>query len=283
MSMPPPPHSPGPYGPSQQPSPYGGQQYPPHPQQQGYPGPGYPGQPYPPQPYHGQAGWGQPPMGPPPGSGSRTGRTIGIVAATVAGLIVAGFVVRGVNEAGARAGGVGFPEARYRHTVPNTLLDGTYRLSEESSQTKGKDVLKDSYDSKVRNPKPATARYTSGSPKEPGVLALSGMYGQFKDPAGSRRKMMAGAAKADGVTVAVSPKEITPAGSDVTLTCQVLTSVRGGATSTLPMCAWADENTSASVAVVTAEIAEQDPASVDLEQLARTTVKVRAEARQPIN
>ncbi|WP_328622485.1 hypothetical protein [Streptomyces sp. NBC_00354] len=103
------------------------------------------------------------------------------------------------------------------------------------------------YDSKVRNPEPATARYTSGSPKEPGVLALSGMYGQFKDPAGSRRKMTA------------------------------------GATSTLPMCARADENTSASVAVVTAEITEQDPASVDLEQPARATVKVRAEARQPIN
>ncbi|MEV6732528.1 MULTISPECIES: hypothetical protein [unclassified Streptomyces] len=33
MSMPAPPHSPGPYGPPQQPSPYGGQQYPPHPQQ----------------------------------------------------------------------------------------------------------------------------------------------------------------------------------------------------------------------------------------------------------
>lgn len=219
----------------------------------------------------------------PPG-GSRTGRNVGVIAATVVGLMAVGFVVNRVNEAGARAGGSGFPAARYRLTVPKTLLGGAYQLSEDLSQTKGKEALKGTYDPKSRNLQPATARYTSASPTQPGVLALSGMYGQFKDPAGSRRKMLQGAADSNGARMAIPPKEITPAGSGITLTCQVLTSVQdGGATATLPMCAWADENTSATVAVVTAETAGQNPASVDLDQLAGTALKVRAEARQPIN
>ncbi|MFD5512444.1 hypothetical protein ACFWIB_32390 [Streptomyces sp. NPDC127051] len=272
MSMPPPsPYSPGPYGPPQQPGPYGGQQYP------------YPPQP---QPYHGQGGWGQPPMGPPmgpPPGARRTGKSAGVIAATVVGLVVAGFVLNRMNEVNQRTSGVGFPAAAYRLTVPKTLLGGSYTLSEDLSQTQGKEAIK-GYDPKIRNPKPATGRYASGSPTQPdGVLALSGMYGQFKDPADSRRKMMDGASKADGAKTAVQPRDITPAGTGITVTCQVLTSVQEGETTTLPMCSWADENTSAMVAVVSPETARQDPASVDLDGLARTTLKVRAEARQPID
>lgn len=221
-------------------------------------------------------------MGPPTG-GSRTGKTVGTIAATVAGLVVAGLVLNRVNEVGAQATGAGFPEAEYRLTVPKTLVDGTYELSEDASQTKGKEVIKDAYDPKIRNPQPATARYASGSPTAPGVLALSGMYGQFKDPAGARRKMISGAAEADGAKTAVLPQDLTPAGSDITVTCQVLTSVQDGETTTLPMCAWADDNTGAVVAVVSAETAGRSPGSVDLDQLAKTTLKVRSEARQPIN
>ncbi|MFK0046451.1 hypothetical protein ACIQU4_20565 [Streptomyces sp. NPDC090741] len=268
MSMPPPsPYSPGPYGPPQQPGPYGGQQYP-------YPPP--------PQPYHGQGGWGQPPMGPPPG-GRRTGKSAGVIAATVVGLVVAGFVLNRMNEVNQHTGGVGFPAAKYRLTVPKTLLGGAYTLSEDLSQTQGKEAIK-GYDPQIRNPKPATGRYTSGSPTEAdGVLVLSGMYGQFKDPADARRKMMDGASKADGAKTAVHPRDITPTGTGITVTCQVLTSAQEGETTTLPMCSWADENTSAAVALVTPETARQDPASVDLDGLARTTLKVRAEARQPID
>ncbi|KOU21253.1 hypothetical protein ADK52_24325 [Streptomyces sp. WM6372] len=269
MSTPPPsPYSPGPYGPPQQPSPYGGQQYP------------YPPQPQP--PYPGHVAWGQPPMGPPPG-GRRTGRNAGVIVATVVGLVVAGFVLNRMKEVNQHTSGVGFPEAKYRLTVPKTLLGGSYALAEDLSQTQGKEAIK-GYDPDIRNPEPATGRYTSGSPTEPdGVLVLSGMYGQFKDPADARRKMMDGAAKADGAKTAVPPRDITPTGTGITVTCQVLTSVEQGETTTLPMCSWADENTSAAVAAVTPETARQAPASVDLDGLARTTLKVRAEARQPIN
>ncbi|WP_329197337.1 MULTISPECIES: hypothetical protein [unclassified Streptomyces] len=286
MSMPPPPpHSPGPYGPPQYPNPPGGR---PYAQQQGYPGP-----PHPPQPYPGQAPWGPlpvgpapmgaPPMGPPPRK-SRAGIVIAVVAIALGGLFVAGFVVNRIARAGAVVSGAGFPAAEYRLTVPKTVLSGTYRLSQDASGTKGKEIIDGGYDPKVRDPKPVVAQYaTADSATEPGVLVISGMYGQFKDHADSRRKMIAGAQEGDGAGQAVPPRDITPTGSDITLTCQVLTSLQNGTKVPFPMCAWADANTAATVAVVTAATALQDPASIDLDRMAETTLKVRAESRQPLH
>ncbi|MEU8779133.1 hypothetical protein [Streptomyces sp. NPDC048606] len=290
MSTPPPPGPAGPYGPPppqqppQQPHPYGGQQpyggQPPTPYggQQPY---GAPQQPYPQQPYPGQGGWGQPPMGPPPRK-SRTGLVIGIVVASLAGLGIAGFAVNRLAAAGKAVSGAGFPAATHRLTVPKTLVDGKFALVEDLSQTQGAAALKGTWDPSVRDARPAVGQYTAGSPTEASVLVMSGMYGQFKDPARARRKMAEGAAEADGAKVAVPARDVTPQGSDTTLTCQVLTSTQNGATATLPMCAWADGNTGASVAVVTPETASRAPSSVDLDEVAALTLKVRAEARQPI-
>ncbi|MFG2981840.1 hypothetical protein ACGFYQ_11380 [Streptomyces sp. NPDC048258] len=260
MSMPPPQHSPGPYG-----SP---------------PPPHHPHQPHQP-PYAGQGPWGYPPVGPPPRK-DRTGMVIGIVIAVLAGLGVAGFAVNRLSEAGAVASGAGFPKAEYKLTVPKTLLNGEYELAQDLSQTQGKEAVKGGYDPKIRNPEPAVGQYTADSPKGMGVLVISGMYGQFKDPASARRKMLSGAADAEGASMAVPAKDITPAGSGITLSCQVLTTTEDGARTTVPMCAWADENTGAAVGVITPESASQAPASVDLAKVAETTLKVRAEARTPI-
>ncbi|MFF1558913.1 hypothetical protein [Streptomyces sp. NPDC058279] len=286
MSMPPsPPHSPGPYGPPQQPNPYGGGQYgqqQPFPQQSGPQG--HPGGPYAQQPYPGPAPWGGPPMGPPmgpPPRKNRTGMVIAIVAMVLGGLLVAGFVVNRITQAGAVASGAGFPAATYRLTVPKTLL-GTYRLSDDASATKGKEIVDGAYDPKVRDPKPVVVRYTAESDTDAGVLVVSGMYGRFKDPADARRKMVKGAQEGGGTQPAVPPKDITPTGSDVTLTCQVLTSLQNGTKVSLPTCAWADGNTVATVGVVTAETARQTPAAIDLTRVAETTLKVRKELRQPI-
>lgn len=279
MSMPPP-QPPGPYGPPQPPNPYGGPQYPAQPGQAPYPPQAYP-QPAHPAQFPAQGGWGQPPVGPPPRR-KRTGLVIGIVAASLVGLGVIGFAVKLLNDAGQVASGAGFPDARYRLTVPQTMLDGTYTLAQDLSQTEGKKALAGAYDPKIRDPKPAVGQYTSGGTTGTSALVFSGMYGQFKDPAAARRKMMEGAAEAQGATVAVPAKDITPVGSGITVTCQVLTSSQGGTTSTLPMCAWADENTGASVAVVTPATVRQSPGAVDLQKVAATTLKVREEARQPI-
>ncbi|MFC6137943.1 hypothetical protein [Streptomyces spororaveus] len=286
MSTPPPQQPPGPYGPPQSAHPYGGQPYaaphgqsaqPPHQQPyqgQPYQGQPYPGQPYPGQPYPGQGAWGQYPTGTPPRK-NRVGMVIGIVAGAVVAFGAVGAV-------GARVSGSGFPEAEYRLTVPKTLVDGKYQLVQDLSATEGKEALKGTSDSKIRNPKPVVGQYASESPQEAGALAVSGMYGQFKDPASARKKMLRGAAEADGATLAVAARDITPLGSDVTLSCQVVTVRRAGVDSSLPMCAWADGNTGATVAVVGEETAQQKPGSVDLTKTAETTLKVRAETRQPI-
>ncbi|WP_434596441.1 hypothetical protein [Streptomyces sp. A5-4] len=276
MTMPPPQQPSGPYGPSQppNPNPYAQQPYPPQrfPQQQPYPG--HPGQPYP-----GQGPWQQPPMGPPPGR-SRTGKVLGIIALSLV-VVVGGLVFAVYKLVGSGSGG-SFPAAEYRLTVPATLLDGRYKLAQDMSQTEGKKVVEGSYDPDIRDPKAAVAQYSAGSPLAPSVLVVSGMYGQFKAPDEARDKMLDGAAKGNGATVVVPAKEITPAGSDVILSCQVLTTTQNGVTVTLPMCAWADGNTGASVAEVTPEVSKQDPASVDLAKVAETTVKVRDEVRKPI-
>ncbi|MFG2976999.1 hypothetical protein ACGFYY_28935 [Streptomyces sp. NPDC048331] len=285
MSMPPPQQPPGPYGPPQPPSPHGGQPYAAQPvPQQVYPGQPYPGQPYsgqpypggpyPPQQYPGRGAWGQPPTGLPPRK-NRTGLVIGIVVGSVVVLGVLGVI-------GAALSGSGFPEARYRLTVPKTLVDGKYQLVQDHSDTEGKKALKGTYDSKIRDPKPVVGQYAFESSKESGALVVSGMYGRFKDPAQAREKMLRGAADSEGSSLGAAARDITPAGSDVTLSCQVLTVRQGGIESSLPMCAWADENTGASVGIVGQETALQKPGSVDLAKTAETTLKVRAEMRQPI-
>ncbi|OKK22089.1 hypothetical protein AMK16_02415 [Streptomyces sp. CB00455] len=285
MTMPPPPPSPGPYGPPPQPPhPYGGQQYgqqygQPYGQHPPYPGPPPPQQPYGAPPYPVPGAWGQPPVGPPARRG-RTGVGVAIVAASLVGLTLIGLGVNRLTTGG--GSGSGFPRAEYRLTVPPTLLDGRFRLDQDLSQTRGKEALKGSYDPKIRDPKPAVGQYTAGAPQGAGVLVFSGMYGRFKDPAGARRKMLAGAAKADGARLAVPARDITPADSGITVSCEVLVTTQDGTTASLPVCAWADENTGASVAVVTPEGAQQSPQSVDLDKAAESTVKVRSEARQPI-
>ncbi|WKD36607.1 hypothetical protein [Streptomyces xanthophaeus] len=278
MSMPQPQQPPGPYGPPQPPQPphpYGGQPYtapPAH--QHPYQGQPYPGQPGPPQPYPGHGAWGQPPTGMPPRK-NRIGMVIGIIAGAV-------LVLGAVGAVGARLTGSGFPEARYRLTVPKTLVDGKYELVQDHSATAGKKALEGSYDSTVRDPKPTAGQYASESPKESGALVVSGMYGRFKDTAGARKKMLRGAAESEGASLAVPARDITPTGSDITLSCQVLTVRQSGVESSLPMCAWVDENTGATVGIVSEETVQQKPGSVDLAKTAETTLKVRAEMRKPI-
>ncbi|MGC4944842.1 hypothetical protein ACLQ2N_01315 [Streptomyces sp. DT224] len=282
MSMPPPPQDPygapqGPYGPPQpQPNPYA--------QQQPWGAPQGPA----PQP------WGAPPGGPgfPPARRTRPG----VIAAVVVGaLLVAGGVVFGVVQLGDKAddklpvssgssgssgsgGSGGFPAAEYRLTVPKTLLEGEYTLQEDTSATDGKDI-EDTYDPTVRDPKAVVTQYAS---KDGGTLIVSGMWGRIKKPEFSRDTILKGAAGTEGMTVAVPAREFTPEGYGITVACEVVRSEDGGITSTLPMCAWGDDNTASFVAVVTAETALQDPDEVDLAEAARQAAQVRKEMRKPI-
>ena len=88
--------------------------------------------------------------------------------------------------------------------------------------------------------------------------------------------------KAEGITEPNPPKTITPSGSDVDMSCTVMLSTDKEGTSTVPVCAWGDDNTAAYVAFLTPASAKQDPNAVDLNAVAQQTLKVRAEVRRPI-
>ncbi|MEW2631844.1 hypothetical protein AB0903_09325 [Streptomyces sp. NPDC048389] len=294
-----------PYG--QQPNPYGRTQYPqqqPYPQQPGYAQ--YPQQPgyaqYPqqaghpqaghPQPAYGQQphpaanGWGGPsPYGPPPvpPKKSRTGLIIGLSLGAVPLILLFAWFGNNVDLRSDRAGGgSGFPAAEYGLTAPKTLLDGTYELADDQSARRQEQLESSPVDeSTIRDPQATVAQYTSVS--EGGVLVISGMHGRIKDPATAREKILDGAATAEGATLSVPAKDFTPAGSEVTITCQVVTMAQdGGGTTPLPICAWADDNTNASVSVITAAGATQSPEKIDLAAAAETTAKVREETREPL-
>ncbi|MFG2651401.1 hypothetical protein [Streptomyces sp. NPDC048436] len=218
---------------------------------------------------------------PPPPAGRSTAKVLGIAAGVVGALVVvvAGVVVFSNGAAG------GFPEAKYRMTVPPELVDGTYKLTQDLSDSAGREIVEENRSrANVRDPKAVVGQYAGQGEQEGSALVVSGMYGRFRNPATAREHMMDGAADAQGAGVAVPARDITLPDTDITVRCQVLTTENGagGVRSNVPMCAWGDDNTGASVGVVTDENATQEPEAVDLDAVARTTLKVREEMREPI-
>ncbi|QLJ06562.1 hypothetical protein HZZ00_30715 [Streptomyces sp. NEAU-sy36] len=258
-----PPQNPGPYGqqPPQNPGPYGSP---------------YPQQPYPQQPQPPYQGWnGMPPVAPPPKK-SRTGLILGIVGGAVA-LIVSVLVVLGTI--GYKAA-TSFPEGKRKLTLPQTLLDGKYELAKDLSDTEGKQIGQEAdgaWDAKDTHG--VVGSYSLGGDETKGTLVVSGMYGRFKNTDTARRNMMKGAAQTDGAKVAVQPKDFD---LEVTVSCEVLTQDQMGSSVTLPMCAWADDNTGATVAIVDMATVSKDPSTIDLAALAKQTIRIRSEAVKPI-
>ncbi|MGW5781116.1 hypothetical protein [Streptomyces sp. NPDC003863] len=271
----PPPQQPGAYGAPQQPGAYGAPQQPgAFGAPQGYPPHGVPPQGVPPQyPGPGAPVWGQPPMGPPKKK---------LSAAAITGIVVGSLVLVGGLGYAAKAGLDGvtgsFPEATHKLVVPKTLLAERYTLVSDLSDTQGKEI-ENTPDFTVKDAQAAVGQYRG---ENQATLVLSGMYGRIKNPGATRASILRGAATDEGSTLVVRPRNFTPAGSGVTVSCQVTTSKSALGTTTLPMCAWGDDNTAAAIALVTAESATADPKDVDLAELAETTVKIRAEIRKPI-
>ncbi|MCX3063830.1 hypothetical protein [Streptomyces beihaiensis] len=269
MSTPPPPQ-PNPYGqpPQQPPNPYAHQPHPGFPQQQ--PHPGFPQQ----QPYPGFPQWQ------PPKKKSRAGLVLGIVGG-VLGIVLIG--VGALAYVGIRYD-KSFPKAEYRLELTKTLLDGKYELAKDLSRDKGSEIADHADgDWDAKDVTGVVAQYTRGGNQSDGVLIVSGMYGRFKNTDKARNSMMKGGSEADNATLVVEPRDFHPAGTDVTITCQVLTHGSGITKVTMPMCAWTDGNTGASVAEITPRIAAQNPQDVDLAAAAATAAKVRSELRKPVD
>ncbi|WP_405869389.1 MULTISPECIES: hypothetical protein [unclassified Streptomyces] len=259
------PYAAGPYGQQPPAQPYGQAPVPPYGQQ---PAPPY-GAPYPQQPY----GWGPPPKK------RRVGLILGIVGGVV-GVIVA--IVVGLAVIGAKVES-GFPKAEFALTLPKTLLDGRYELTDDLSDTEGQKIEKEmdgAWDAKVTDSK--VGQYSLGGDTTKGQLVISGMYGRFQHTDQGRKGMLKGVGETEGMTVAVQPKDFQPGGSGITVTCEVVTQEQLGTKLTYPVCAWADGNTAAVVAEVTEETITQSPSDVDLEASAKTTLQIRSETRKAI-
>ncbi|MFD8805198.1 collagen-like protein [Streptomyces sp. NPDC059597] len=261
--------APGPYGapgPQGAPGPYGnpGPYAAPYGQQ---PPPGAP-QPYP--------AWGAPLTPPPPKR--RTGLILGIVGGVLALGVIA---VVGLAMVGKAAVDSGLPEARHKLTLPRHLLDDKYELAQDLSGTEGKKI-EDEADGAwdVKGIHAVVGQYDQDGDSSKGVLLVSGLYGRFGHAAGVRRNMLRGATEAQGVTIAEPARDVTPAGADTTVSCEVLKQKAGTVELIYPVCAWADGNTGADVAAVS--LAASDPADVDLDAAARDTLKVRAEMLRPV-
>lgn len=280
VSTTPPPQPPdNPYGPPPTSGPYGQQPYPGPPQ-----GPYGQQQPPPPFPYGQQGPYGAPapaPWGapPPPPKKSRLGLILGIVGGVVV-LVVAG--VAALVWIGVKSD-TGFPEAEYKLTLPQKVLDERYELAGDLSGTEGQAIEEEADGAwDARDTKAVVGQYSLGGDQAAGTLVISGMYGRFKNTDLARDNMMEGAAGGEGAKVAVKPKDFKPAGSDVTVTCEVLVQTQLGTEVTIPVCGWVDGNTGASIAEITADTVTKKPAEVDLAAAAETAVKIRGEIRKPL-
>jgi hypothetical protein len=211
-------------------------------------------------------------MAPPPRK-RRVGLVLGIVGGVVT-VVVAGLVVLGMLA------GSGFPAAENKLVLPHSLLDGAYTLAEDLSGTEGKKV-EDEADGAwdVRDVHATVGRYSPPGDASRSMLLVSGMYGRFKNTPAIRRGLLKGAAEADGVTVERPARDVTPPGAATPVSCQVLTQESGSTTLTYGVCAWADGNTAAAVGKV--DLSVHDPDDVDLEEAARTALRVRSELLRP--
>ncbi|WP_406396675.1 hypothetical protein OG806_15260 [Streptomyces sp. NBC_00882] len=230
--------------------------------------------PPPPQPPY---AWGVPPVILPPPKKSRVGLVIGIAGGV---FVVVLAILLTLVTIGAKAES-GFPEAEFALVLPRMLLDGRYELTKDLSDILGRRLEKDStgiWDAKVTHG--VVGRYSLGGDPTKGALLITGFYGRFKNADKTRANALKRDGEADGVTVAVPPRDVTPTGSAVKISCEVLIRKRPTLTITYPVCAWADGNTSALVAEMTFGAANAD---LDLKSAARTTLQVRSETVKAIS
>ncbi|MFF4056572.1 hypothetical protein ACFYZ8_27345 [Streptomyces sp. NPDC001668] len=223
--------------------------------------------------------WGVPPMilpPPPPPKKSRAGLVVGIVAGVFVAVLA---ILLTVVLIAVRAES-GFPEADFALFLPRTLLDDRYELTKDLSDTVGRRMEKGAsgiWDAKVTHA--VVGRYSLGGDPGKGALVVTGFYGRFKHADKTRATALRGDSEAEGVTVTVPPRDVTPEGSTVRIGCEVLTRKQADTTITYPVCAWADGNTAALVAEMTFGGASAD---LDLKAAARTTLRVRSETLKPI-
>ncbi|MFE9446785.1 hypothetical protein [Streptomyces sp. NPDC006739] len=217
-----------------------------------------------------------PPLTPPPeksGMGLLLGVIGGLVVVFVAGTVGLGVLWRDAEKQ--------LPEARTRLTLPHALDDGTYVLAQDLSAVDGEKIkaaANNTWSTEVTEG--VVGRYSLRGDRTKGALVLAGMYGRFVNPGAIRDGALRGDGEARGTTTVVGPRDVTPAGSPVRISCEVLRRDGALVSITYPVCAWADANTSAVMAEMTFGSANAD---LDLKAAARTALRIRSETVRPIH
>lgn len=299
------PGQPGPYG-APTPPPQGqpgqpGYGYPQQPQQpQGQPGYGYPqgqpgvppqqgygGQPTvpgQPQPYGQQPGmhYGQPGMPMPPEGGSKTGKTIAIVAGSLA--LVGAIIVAIVLSMGGGSSDIA-DDGAHKIDTPPTVLGEYKKLGQGTIQKMSPSEMEDAG---VSNGTAVSGNYNTIDPTDPNTdpsdltsmkaLALIGAYGEVEDPQGAVDSVFDDP-PTENMELIGTAEEQSPTDFDGYMKCQAVKATGQtipGAPSEYRICAWGDNST---LAVVTMTNGTGSPT---VEEAAQITADLRNEVRKPV-
>ncbi|MGW7467543.1 hypothetical protein ACWGJT_23400 [Streptomyces xantholiticus] len=259
---------------------------PPFPPQQPYP-PGPPQSPYGPQPgpyIPGQAshpvmtGVWVPPQ--PVPRKKRTGLIAGIVAGSLVTLAAVGYgLVQVVGPVKLPDGN--WPEATHRLTAPGTVLEGSYALAEDASDTEGQQIRRGINDHRVRDRGMTVTSYITKDGEN--ALRLNGLYGTIREPDSVRVEVLTALEEpSEGDTFYLPPVDFHPAGHDVTVRCAVRDMAQNKPVTQVG-CAWADPNTTAVVLFTSTTLDRQKPEEVALAPYADLTAQLREDMRQPLS
>ncbi|MFJ8857588.1 hypothetical protein ACIRD8_04060 [Streptomyces sp. NPDC102451] len=173
-----------------------------------------------------------------------------------------------------------WPQATHQLTAPATVLEGSYRLTEDSSGTSGEHFRKGIDDYRVRDDGMTLASYAGEDGEE--ALHITGLFGTIRESDSVRAEILTALEEpSEGDTFYLAPVDFHPAGRDVTVRCAVR-DMEQNRPVTQVGCAWADPNTTAVALFTSTALDRLSPEQVDLAPYADLTARLRQDVRQPL-
>ncbi|GGW73737.1 hypothetical protein GCM10010381_68080 [Streptomyces xantholiticus] len=219
------------------------------------------------------------PPRPAPGR-KRAGLIAGIVAGSLVAVGAVGYgLVQFIGPVKLPDGN--WPQATHQLASPDTVLEGSYHLAEDASDTEGKQIRQGINDRRVRDKGMTIASYTSEDGEK--ALQFNGLYGKILEPDSVRAEVLTALEEpSEGDTFYLPPVDFHPAGHDVTVRCAVRDMAQNKPVTQVG-CAWADPNTTAVVLFTSTTLDGQKPERVALAPYADLTAQLREDVRQPLD
>jgi hypothetical protein len=210
----------------------------------------------------------------------RTGLIAGIVTGSLVTLGAVGYaLVQVVGPVKLPDGN--WPEATHQLTAPGTVLEGSYALAQDASDTEGQQIRRGINDHRVRDRGMTVTSYLTKDGES--ALQLNGLYGKIKEPDSVRVEVLTALEEpSEGDTFYLPPNDFHPAGHDVTVRCAVRDMAENRPV-TQVACAWADPNTTAVALFTSTTLDAQKPEQVVLDPYADLTARLREDVRQPLS